>query len=114
MGDGLARVIPFRPRLEAPPEEPLSWHDAHRFERGARYREIPSGSHRLLHRGVGGAAAHGDGPVGARAAVPRPRDRRDVDLHGVGGDGRRRLRAGVLGSPPVALGGSDARRVGTG
>lgn len=43
MGDGLARVIPFRPRLEAPPEEPLSWHDAHRFERGARYREIPSG-----------------------------------------------------------------------
>ncbi len=43
MGNGLARVIPFRPRLESPPEEPLSWHDAHRFERGARYREIPSG-----------------------------------------------------------------------
>jgi hypothetical protein len=43
MGDGLARVIPFRPRIETPPEEPLTWYEAHRFERGARYRETPSG-----------------------------------------------------------------------
>ena len=39
----LAQVIPFRLRATPPPEEFLSWYDAHRFERGARYREIPTG-----------------------------------------------------------------------
>lgn len=43
MGEGLARVIPFRARPVAPPTETLTWYHAHRFERGARYREIPSG-----------------------------------------------------------------------
>ncbi|MTA13610.1 MAG: hypothetical protein F2534_13490 [Actinobacteria bacterium] len=39
----LAQVIPFRPRPEPTPVEPITWYDAHRFERGARYREIPTG-----------------------------------------------------------------------
>lgn len=43
MGDGLARVIQFRQRAEQPAVEPFTWYEAHRFERGARYREIPSG-----------------------------------------------------------------------
>jgi hypothetical protein len=43
MGEGLARVIPFRPRPESTPVEAITWYQAHRFERGARYRELPSG-----------------------------------------------------------------------
>jgi len=43
VGDGMAQVIPFRPRAESPPDEPITWYEAHRFERGARYREIPTG-----------------------------------------------------------------------
>lgn len=43
MDDGLARVLPFRTRTEPTPVETLSWYDAKRFERGARYREVPSG-----------------------------------------------------------------------
>jgi hypothetical protein len=43
MTDGLARVLPFRSRSALTPAEPLSWHDAVQFERGARYREVPSG-----------------------------------------------------------------------
>ncbi len=43
IADGLARVIPFRSRAAPAPVESLTWYDAPRFERGARYREIPSG-----------------------------------------------------------------------
>ncbi len=43
MGDGLARVIPFRTRAAVAAVETLTWYDAQRFERGARYQEIPSG-----------------------------------------------------------------------
>jgi hypothetical protein len=42
-GDGLAVVLPFRPRPEPAPVARFTWYDAHRFERGARYREVPSG-----------------------------------------------------------------------
>ena len=42
-GGGLATVLEFRPRPEPAPVELLGWHDAHRFERGARYREQPTG-----------------------------------------------------------------------
>ena len=42
-GDGLAIVLPFRPRPDPAPAVTYTWYDAHRFERGARYRESPTG-----------------------------------------------------------------------
>ncbi len=37
----MATVIAFRARPCHP--EPIRWHEAHRFERGARYRELTGG-----------------------------------------------------------------------